>query len=401
MLHNMGQSTNPISLRRSEPAYRQIGNYYRQAILSGDLVCGTKLPAVQALAHQFQTSIFTIQTALTGLVEEGLLERKPRIGTIVRGSSSRLTSAGIYFSRNVWDNAEEGFYQAVCGALQAQLTDQNVRTHVWLDTRPESERTTPFPPLLEAVKRREIQAVIAPLVSGSDLKWLPTITPATAFLASADLPNQVNFDIPQMLKASLSQLREQGCRSVGIICTFEEVASKAMAGRGGLRMSFYDEFLEVAKELGMETRDAWMRVPEEYPWHKEQYGYEEFLRLWDQEERPEGLLVYPDLAARGALTALLARHVSVPKELKLAVHINDRNPYPCPVPVTQIISRVEAVAEALISTVRLQLSGQETHPIYLPFILRHHQTPLPRLRRDQSDDSKRDRSQPLKRNRKK
>ena len=129
MSHNMVKLTDPISLRRSEPAYQQIGDYFRQAILNGEMVCGTKLPAVQSLAHQFQTSVFTIQTALSGLVKEGLLERRPRIGTIVRGSASRLTSVGIYFSRNIWNSSEESFYQAVCGALQANLTEQNVRTH--------------------------------------------------------------------------------------------------------------------------------------------------------------------------------------------------------------------------------------------------------------------------------
>lgn len=387
MNHNMVRIASPIPLHRSEPAYRQVANYFRQAILSGELACGAKLPAVQALAHQFQTSVFTIQTAMSGLVKEGLLERRPRIGTIVKGPASRLTSVGIYFTRNVWDSSEESFYQAVSGAIQTNLTEQNVRTHVWIDTRPEPERATPFPPLLEAVKRREIQAVIGPLVSVTDLRWLPTLTPATSFLTGAALPNRVNFDMPRMVKESLAQLREQGCRSVGFICT-AEVTKKLLEGEKGDSTSLYDDFFAAAKDLGLETRDAWVHAPTEYLWNKEQYGYEEFLKLWDQEERPEGLLVYPDVAARGALTAVLARGISVPKDLKLAVHINDRNPYPCPVPVTQIITRVGAVAEALISIVRQQMSGLEVHPIALPFTVRHHQSSLPKLRRDHPEGLK-------------
>jgi len=401
----MDQFNKSICFRRSEPVYRQIGDHFRQAILSGQLACGTKLPAVQELSHQFQTSVFTIQTALAGLVVEGLLDRKPRVGTIVRGSSSRLTSVGIYFSRNFWDDAEMGFYHALCGALQADLNEQNVRTQLWFDTRPESEMTSPFPPLLQAVQKREIQAVIAPLVSQPDLIWLPAIAPATALLTDADLPNRVNFNLLQMLRESLKQLQVQGCRSVGIICTIEST-SKTIEGQGGCCMSFYDKFVEVAKELGLETRDAWIRSPEEYSWHKESYGYEEFLKLWDQDEHPEGLLVYPDIAARGALTALVARGVSVPKDLKLAVHINDRKPYPCPVPVTQVISRVEAVSEALISMVRMQLSGQKVCPIILPFTMRDHKSSLSGLKRarsvgqslsDSPDRSKGDRNKPLKR----
>ena len=186
------------------------------------------------------------------------------------------------------------------------------------------------------------------------------------------------------------------------------LAVDVLASPEGCSLSFYDEFLKVVKELGLETRDTWIRSPKEYPWNKEQYGYEEFLKLWDLEARPDGLLIYPDIAARGALTALLARGVSVPKDLKLAVHINDRNPYPCPVPVTQIITRVEMVAEALISIVRHQLIGQKTSPVYLPFTLRQHQSSLSKLRRNPSvgqesskspKNAKRDPNRPVKRSR--
>ena len=70
---------------------------------------------------------------------------------------------------------------------------------------------------------------------------------------------------------------------------------------------------------------------------QEQYGYEEFLKLWSLPEKPEGLIVFPDTVARRMLLALREKHVRVPEELKLVLHKNESLDLFCPLPVLSLI----------------------------------------------------------------
>lgn len=59
-------SSHPL---REPPAYQRIEDSLRAEILSGRLAYGSRLPAAQELAAQYGTRVFTIQSALSPLVQ--------------------------------------------------------------------------------------------------------------------------------------------------------------------------------------------------------------------------------------------------------------------------------------------------------------------------------------------
>lgn len=65
------------------PLYRQIYEGVRDAILSGKLISGTRLPASRVLAKQLSVSRLTVVNAFEQLLAEGYLEGKPGAGTFV------------------------------------------------------------------------------------------------------------------------------------------------------------------------------------------------------------------------------------------------------------------------------------------------------------------------------
>lgn len=73
-----------MSLRKKLPLYLQIEATLRSKILTGDLKEGDRLPPENELSKQFGVSPLTVRQALSSLVGEGLLDRKPGIGTIVK-----------------------------------------------------------------------------------------------------------------------------------------------------------------------------------------------------------------------------------------------------------------------------------------------------------------------------
>src|SRR5579859_3996697 len=70
------------------PLYRQICQRLREAILSGELPEGTRLPTERALAGELGVNRTTVMNAYNQLASEGLIEGHVGRGTIVRRSYS-------------------------------------------------------------------------------------------------------------------------------------------------------------------------------------------------------------------------------------------------------------------------------------------------------------------------
>lgn len=79
-----GEKEMSMVLRKKLPLYLQIEATLRSKILTGDLKEGDRLPPENELSKQFGVSPLTVRQALSSLVGEGLLDRKPGIGTIVK-----------------------------------------------------------------------------------------------------------------------------------------------------------------------------------------------------------------------------------------------------------------------------------------------------------------------------
>src|SRR5438552_18907270 len=75
-----------IQLERENgvPLYRQICQRLREAILSGELSEGTRLPTERALASELGVNRTTVMNAYNELASEGLIEGHVGRGTLVR-----------------------------------------------------------------------------------------------------------------------------------------------------------------------------------------------------------------------------------------------------------------------------------------------------------------------------
>jgi len=73
-----------MALRKKLPLYLQIEAILKSKILTGELKEGDRLPPENELSNQFGVSPLTVRQALSSLVGEGLLDRKPGIGTMIK-----------------------------------------------------------------------------------------------------------------------------------------------------------------------------------------------------------------------------------------------------------------------------------------------------------------------------
>jgi len=367
-----------LKLKRS--AQEQITDYLREEISSGNLKPGAKLASTQDLAAQWQTHANTVHRAMGPLVKEGLLVRMLRAGTFVREREEKLTCVAVYDNYSSATPKQSPFAQAVRQALRDELHQAGIEVVVWADPRPEDQQGEPWQPLVKAAKERRFQAFIAAETNLGLLQWQRQLPVPTAFVgAPISVPNNVDHDMRQFVEISLQELARQGCRSVGCIAPLLD-APDAVNPEGARIVWFamLEHFIDVAHDLGLTVKNEWMRVFQHHPdgeRGQERFGYEQFLEIWNQPEKPEGLLTYTDIAVRGMLLAIREKHVRVPEDLKLVLYKNETIDLFCPMPATFVIASERDVARALIEQVQKQFRGESCERISLPFKLAAHTNP--------------------------
>lgn len=82
------------------PIWLQIRRSIAFAILSGKWGAGTKVPGELLLTEHYAASRMTVNKALQSLVAEGLIERRPKVGTVV---TSRARERPVL---EIWDAAD-------------------------------------------------------------------------------------------------------------------------------------------------------------------------------------------------------------------------------------------------------------------------------------------------------
>jgi len=319
--------------------YREITEHLRALIVHGELKPGTRLPSMKVLARQWDTNYFTVQSALTPLANEGLIERTPRRGTFVRSRLARLSSVGCYFGGNLWSDTEGIFYQRAYGAIQELAFERDIRCELYIDNRPGHGQSSELPLLAKAVQERQIQGLIGMMLNPNDIEWLRKLPIPLALLQGQR--GGIHVDIEEVYALVLDRLKAEGCTSVGIITR----------GSGPVR----EIFQRLAEERGMRTGRAWCpAVPPGWDGGGERFAYQAFKQMWALQERPEGLYVEPDWDCRGAIIAMLELGVSVPENLKFVAYRNSSVKYLCPWEVPAVVLDTGEVAKAFIDYIEEQ-----------------------------------------------
>jgi DNA-binding LacI/PurR family transcriptional regulator len=368
-------------LKLRQGAQEQITDYLRGEIYQGNLKPGIKLPATQELAVQWGTHTATVHKAMEPLVKEGLLVRMPRLGTFVREREEKLTCVGVYGDYEAANAQNTPYAQAVRQALRDELQKDGIEVDLWMDPRPQSQQGEPWKPLLRAAEQRRFQAFIGVELNLPLLEWQRKLPVPAAFLgAPLSVANNVDHDMRQFVEISLRELARQGCRSVGFIAPIMD-ADKFMDPEGSPNVYYgmMEHFTAIARDLDLTVKNEWMRLLPPGSGcsagikAQEQFGYEEFLKLWSQPEKPEGLVVFTDVTVRGAIVAIREKQVRVPGELKLMLHKCESTNLFCPMPATFVVNSEREMAQALIGQVKKQFRGESCERISLPFKLVAHE----------------------------
>jgi DNA-binding LacI/PurR family transcriptional regulator len=338
---------------RSSSLQRQITDGVRDLIRRGDLQPGTRVPSIQELANLWSTNHFTVQKGLKPLVEEGLLERQPRIGTRVR-TPPDAKCFGLYLGHRILSDQGRMFYMTLYAHLHTLLAEAGYELRIWIDSRDVSAHVTPPADLLAAIERRELRGLIAPAIRDLEVTWLKKLPiPVVGIVEQADpqLQGTVKFDEPGMFRAFMEMLAKEGCEQVGFICPISELV---------------ETFKSVAHGLGFKTRQEW--IPAFKHSSNRAFGEQALRRIWTLSEKPKAIIVFPDTAAQGVVEAVWKLGIKVPAELRLCLHRNEGIDIVCPFPVHWAETSLSGMSKLFFEALQAKIEGKPLDlPYYLPF----------------------------------
>jgi len=361
-----------IKVSEQVVGYRHIRDRVRELILTGQISPDNKLPSTQALASQWNVDPGTVHSALASLVKEGLLLRKPRKGTFVRRREEKLTCVGLYYHANIWAANSSLYLQALHEALCRELEQLGIRVSLCIDSRPHEHQREPWSELAEMAGRRQVHAVIAPTAGWGRARWLSKLPVPSVMFTNDRVPHRVTNDVRQGMELALRDIVRQGCRTVGLIHPGNSSAARTFPDVQPVSIQYMEAFTDGCSQLGLEFKNAWIRTANTdescQPWD-ERFGYEQFHGLWKLPTRPEGLVVFPDTAVRGVITALLEARVRIPQDLKLVFYKNAEVQLLCPLPATFISLSLTECATAAIQMIQKQYAGRPCGPVVVPLTL--------------------------------
>jgi DNA-binding LacI/PurR family transcriptional regulator len=354
-----------LTVDRVESATFQIAGRMRRMIQDGHLQPGLKLPSTLTLAEQYDVDANAVQRALKLLVKEGLLIRTRRVGTFVAEPPKSLKRLAYYYRANP-DASLTGFARAVLTEVTRIGHARGFAVDVFIDTRkPDVSAIEPHAELQRQARARLIQGVVMSSVSSEEVKWVPSLPVPYALITKPQLQHSVNWVRSQFVDIAIRQLAARGCRKIGMICP---LVMHEDAEGDDYQLDFYHAVHATLGDLGLPENPAWLagisRARDSGHLNEDvklaAFGFESFNRIWSQSEKPDGLFIYPDSLAAGALIAAARQGCRVGEDLHLVVHRNAEMPVFCPDPVDWLVVRAADAATALVDHIRDQLAGRAT-----------------------------------------
>ncbi len=340
---------------------RQITQWLRHKLESGELKAGDKIPTTLELAAIWSTQEPTIQRALLPLVREGYLVRSPRRGTFVSNRSRHFENVGIYAPKRIWANEGNAFSRALTYEIQHHLEKADMTNQLFIDARPDSKQSGIWDALLDIAATNRLDALLAPSIDLPHMRWLNKLPIPVVYFASLNISNATGVDVRSMARYALDLLAEQGAKSVGLV--FSVPLELNPDGTENEAHAFLRTWVEYARELGLEQNeeDCIFLSTQSHKLRDlhlvEQFGYDAMLKLLKKKNRPDGTFVYTDFAARGAIVAC-NYGADFSKDIKLALYRNSKLGLFCPRPAAFVELKTEKVAAAMIEQARRMRLGE-------------------------------------------
>lgn len=350
-MQTLSTGTRSIARKTGTTIYSQVADIIAEHIKSNDLKPGDTIPPYRELVTLLGASDGTVRRALGILEERGAIERGQGRGTFVKDRLAVGEVAMLAWS-DMMRPSNFPCYGMIASALIKVLCEQNPnwRAKMHMGQAP----TGGVAPagtfdLLEPDVLKRLRGVFS-FPSAKQLgNLVPELKAANVplvILTESDTEYSVCIDRRSFYALALAELRAAGCRRVGVVYL-------------GQSRPDLDNDPEFARG-DIETRPEWIIGLGQSSTASALEGaaYASFLRLWEQPERPDGLVVADDICCGGILRAILQLGIRLPDMLRLVSHANRGHDLPYDQPVTRVEFDAEEIANHAAEMMTALLHGR-------------------------------------------
>lgn len=328
----------------------EITGHYREAIITGEYPAGSTLPPTLAIAAEFGTKPCNVQRALARLVEEGFIERTPRLGTRVRARRRALhTVALVTYTQSLGMRQYQSFF---LNEFIRRLDGQGIGVR--------SLHNDGGGLCLNAVERLlKSDRAQAVFLLEPDAERVPEFlslpAPVLGLSGNIQLP-RVGFDRAELPKILTRELKQAGIRRLAAIeaigPSLNSASSECSAEQ--FRRIFSEDGIEWVQPLPS-AEALWKN------WHGlARWGYDAFLRLTELPDLPEALFIYPDDVAPGVIAAAYRKRIDLNRMFKrIFVHRNAEFPVLFPGRADFLEIRLAEAVDAAVKLLHNLYTGTE------------------------------------------
>jgi len=301
---------NPMIASGKQYPYETVADDVLRRIRAGEWAVGERMPTVADLAGEYPHSRATVNRALQTLAEQGYLSLDRGRGIHVR-QNRRVIRIGLLVGPSLLEQPTHPFAALLARAARDHFDTEGVDHRLYIE-RPELlKEGIPCRNLRQDVEAGWLDALItaqcnAPGSLHYAPLWRRKAVPLVDLGAHHGIPHCVCGGGDTALHLALELIRERGAREVAFLSYTgaDETKRERLLDRHGLR-----------------TRPEWFRRSQG-GLAAEGRGYMDTKLLWQNDAKPDALLVLDDVVAKGAMVALLEAGVHPPRDLCLVHHAN-------------------------------------------------------------------------------
>lgn len=353
------------SINPSEQAERAILNL----IQSGKFPEGSRLPNTAVLAAQLEIGANSVQQALARLSTLGYLERRPRMGTIVKSREKKPLSVMILVGS---DLKKEPHYmdRRLTGCLEKELEAGGYIPHVHdnLVSRPPQNADTKSRIVSRLIQDFTLYKPAGIIESGFVLKSIRELssefTRPSVSIKAPELGGDISSDRDCFMKTAISRLAAAGRKRVLWVAKINGTSLDSNRVE-----SFWSALLASPLEcVHIIEANVPFSQNQEVAARESMTHFIRQNRALPPAKRADCVLVDEDILMRGVALALLSERVKVPEELLVCTHTNEGVDLLFGVPVIAYEAPISELARRAVQllTMRIRRESETKTPILIP-----------------------------------
>ena len=323
----------------------------RGEVVAGELPLGSRLPNRRELGRRFSASSVTVQRAMDRLMQDGFVYADGPNGTFVSPYPPHLYRYGLLFPSQPADpNQWRRFAATLCDEARHldPETHRTIAIYYNINAHADSDD---YRRLLRDLRTQRLAGLII-VDNPSRLIGTPILEedapPRVAIMEEPGLPKSpaLGHDAHSFIDKALDHLQQQGRRNIAIL-----------TGEHPAGLGFHDYLMSALAARDMVLRPYWLQGV--FVGHPELAHNLMWLMMNpQQDQRPDGLIIYDDNLVEDAVAGLIDSGVRVPQDLDIVVHANFPWTIPTAIPVARIGYHAGRTLDACLDLIERQRRGE-------------------------------------------